>query len=81
MGLGEPDRCEGNGNAVALSAQELRRTGRTLEAAMGKNDLLSKLSRYETHLVRQFERILDQISRNQTDGLRRQGRGSVDSRY
>lgn len=47
--------------AAAVSSQDLMRTGRTLEAAMAKSDLLSKLSRYETHLIRQMEKILAQI--------------------
>ena len=46
---------------TAVSSQDLMRTGRTLEAAMAKSDLLSKLSRYETHLIRQMEKILSQI--------------------
>lgn len=56
---------EPRSTAIAMSAQDLIRTGRTLEAAMAKNDLLSKVSRYEAHLVRQVERVLAQISRQQ----------------
>lgn len=74
MGLPKLDAIDCGTQAVSLSAPELLRTGRALEAAMGTKDLLGKLSRYECHLVRQLERVLKQIAGHETDGLRRPAR-------
>lgn len=61
-GLGPQVADRSGCGAHASSARDMLHAGRTLEAALGKNELLSKLSRYETHLIRQMTRILGQIS-------------------
>ena len=38
-------------------------TGRTIEALIARNDLLSKLSRYEAHLGKQIKETLEKLSR------------------
>lgn len=51
---GLPDLMKRSGAA----AEAQLRSGRSLEAAMGRRDLLTKLARYEAHLLRQVERTL-----------------------
>ncbi|MBL8564821.1 MAG: hypothetical protein JNM89_03795 [Hyphomicrobiaceae bacterium] len=52
---------------TALSAspqgQDHRRTGRMLESAMSRADLLSKLGRYEAHLMRQVAQTIAELRR------------------
>jgi len=55
-GRGLIDQPAGKGGA-AVEMEQLQ-AGRTLEAAIGPRDLLTKLARYETHLVRQLDRLL-----------------------
>ncbi len=40
------------------------RIGRMLEVAVGQRDMLSKLGRYEAHLMRQIERVLGELKRD-----------------
>lgn len=46
-----------------------KRLGRTLEVAMGQRDLLTKLSRYEAHLVRAVERTLNLLEKKGVSGV------------
>lgn len=72
-GLSSEDRDKQHTPDFANSANSLLRTGRTLEAMLNKNELLSRLSRYETHLVRQLDRLLCQLAANRKHADRRDG--------
>ncbi len=64
----------GDGNPVARSRlDQRRRVGRTLEAALNKTDPLSKLGRYESHLMKQVEKTLAALRRS-VGRVRQQGR-------
>lgn len=72
-GLSSEDRDKKHTSDGAHSANSLLRTGRTLEVMLNKNELLSRLSRYETHLVRQLDRLLCQVVANSRHAERRNG--------
>lgn len=72
-GLSSEDRHKKHTSDGAHSANSLLRTGRTLEVMLNKNELLSRLSRYETHLVRQLDRLLCQVVANSRHAEQRNG--------
>ena len=51
----------GDRNASECGTDEVHRLGRMIETALERGDLLSKLSRYETQLMKQLARTFEQL--------------------
>lgn len=60
--LSSDGRGLGSGMVMPASSEH-RRTGRMLEAAMSRTDLLTKRGRYEAHLMRQVAQTLTELRR------------------
>ena len=48
-------------NSRRRDADDRKRAGRMLEAAIGQKDVLSRLGRYEAHLQKQVEKVIKQL--------------------
>ena len=57
-----------NGSSENVSDAEKKILGRVIEAALTEDDLLAKIARHEAHLLRQIERILDQLRTLKAEG-------------
>ena len=57
----EEETGDKKGNSENISDEEKKILGRVIEAALTENDLLAKIARHEAHLLRQIERLLDQL--------------------